>query len=398
MNAMNQTLQGGKTTRSAVPDALIKWLGSPASCAAVSRFNGVSGVCELHVTVSREDSVESLEKRWLESLEAAGIRPQSTVMRRVFCSDVVNQAPQLDSFSRAYPGGFSAIGQTPLAGGRFAMWSHHVADRSESLAGSGDGTCFTLHRGALRHVWMSGLCDTRMSDSASQTRAVLDAHNQLLADSGMTLEDNVVRTWWYVRDIDFGYQGLVDARREVFARHGLTEDTHYIASTGIAGSHFQQMARLSLDSYAIHGLVHGQVEHLSAPAHLGPTHRYGVTFERATSVSYSDRSHIFLSGTASIDPSGEIVHPGDVLRQLDRTIKNIEALLASADAGLHDLSVILVYLRDPADGPAIERALRQRFEKLPMILLHAPVCRPGWLVEIEGIACISKRKSDLPDF
>lgn len=369
-----------------------------SSVVDMTRFEGNSGVGEWHVTIASEDSVDSLEERWLAALREAGIGPESTVLRRVFCSDVVIQAPQLDSFSRAYPGGFSVIGQAPLAGGCFAMWSYHVTDGGEPVTGSGDGDCFTLRRGALRHVWMSGLCATIAVDSASQTHTVLEKHNGLLSDFGMTLEDNVVRTWWYVRDIDNDYQGLVEARREVFTRHGLTEDTHYIASTGIAGGHRQQSARVSLDSYAIRGLVPGQVEHLCAPAHLGPTHMYGVTFERATSVTYSDRTHIFLSGTASIDPSGEIVHPGDVLRQLDRTIENIEALLASANSGLSDLSMILVYLRDPADGPALQCALRQRFEGLPMIVLHAPVCRPGWLVEIEGIACISARKSNLPDF
>jgi enamine deaminase RidA (YjgF/YER057c/UK114 family) len=394
---MNQTLRRGKVTGfGASPHSMVKWLES--SVVDISGFDGTSGVGEWHVTIACEDSVESLEERWLAALGEAGIRPESTVLRRVFCSDVVNQAPQLDSFSRAYPGGFSVIGQTPLAGGCFAMWSYHVTDGGEPVAGSGDGDSFTLRRGALRHIWMSGLCDTDTGDSASQTRTVLENQNQLLAQCGMTLEDDVVRTWWYVRDIDNDYQGLVEARREIFTRHGLTEDTHYIASTGIAGEHRQQTAKVSLDSYAIRGLVPGQVEHLCAPAHLGPTHMYGVTFERATSVAYSDRTHIFLSGTASIDPSGDIVHPGDVLRQLDRTIENIEALLASAHAGLRDLSMILVYLRDPVDGPAIQRTLRQRFEGLPMIVLHAPVCRPGWLIEIEGIACISSKKSNLPDF
>lgn len=394
---MNQTLRRGKATESgASHHSMVEWLES--SVVNISGFDGTSGVGEWHVTIAREDSVESLVECWLTALREADIRPESTVLRRVFCSDVVNQAPQLDSFSRAYPGGFSAIGQTPLAGGCFAMWSYHVTDGGEPLTGSGDGDCFALRRGSLRHAWMSGLCDASAGDSASQTRVVLEKHSELLSDCGMTLEDNVVRTWWYVRDIDNDYQGLVEARREIFTRHGLTEDTHYIASTGIAGGHRQQSTRVSLDSYAIQGLVPGQVAHLSAPTHLGPTHMYGVTFERATSVAYSDRTHIFLSGTASIEPSGDIVHPGDVLRQLDRTIENIEALLASANADLRDLSMILVYLRDPADGPVIRRALRQRFERLPMIVLHAPVCRPGWLVEIEGIACISAIKSNLPDF
>jgi hypothetical protein len=33
-----------------------------------------------------------------------------------------------------------------------------------------------------------------------------------------------------------------------------------------------------------------------------------------------------------------------------------------------------------------------------MLLLHAPVCRPGWLVEIEGIAIIAASEPELPAF
>ena len=378
--------------------AAVEWQLHPSHSTGSSNFQGIRGVGEWHVTISAAGSVGELHEMWLAALAEAGIRPESTVMRRVFCSDVTGQASQLDRFSRAYPGAFSAIGQPTADGSRFAMWSYHVEDGDKELSAAGGGDCFVLQRGALRHVWLCGIGDMAADDAHAQACGVLETHNRLLADHGMTLEDDVIRTWWYVRDIDSDYQGLVEARREAFVRHGLTEETHYIASTGIAGGHPRPEAKLSLDSYAIHGLRPGQVSYISAPEFLGPTHMYGVTFERATAVTYSDRTHVFLSGTASIDPHGDIVHPGDVLRQLDRTLDNIGALLAAAGAGLDDLAMILVYVRNPADGKAVGFTLRDRFGDLPMIVLHAPVCRPGWLVEIEGIACISRGADDFPDF
>jgi enamine deaminase RidA (YjgF/YER057c/UK114 family) len=214
----------------------------------------------------------------------------------------------------------------------------------------------------------------------------------------MTLVDNVIRTWWFVRNIDANYQGLVDARRSHFSSHGLTEETHYIASTGIDGEHPITKVDISLDSYAISGLSQAQIEFLNAPEHLGPTHRYGVTFERATAVSYKDRRQVFISGTASIDPAGNIVYPGDVIRQLDRALENIGALLSTANASLSDLAMILVYLRDPADCLRIGDRIQQRLDHLPVIILLAPVCRPGWLVEVEGIAIISTYRPEFPDF
>jgi len=387
-------------------ETAVEWLeideANPSAIAGFSRFTGVGGVEEWHVTVCLKDpctdAAGALEDAWLAALETAGLSPASTLLRRVFCSDAVNQAPLLERFSESHPGAFSCIGQAPLAGGKLAIWSHHLIDPRGPLACSGGGARFSCSRGTLRHHWISGLSDTTEDDSFSQSFGVLEKHGHWLAAEGMTLADHVVRTWWFVRDIDGDYQGLVDARRGFFASHGLTEKTHYIASTGIAGTHSDPGARLSLDSYAISGLVPGQIEYLNAPDHLSPTHTYGVTFERATAISYADRRHVLISGTASIDAAGDIVHPGDVLGQLERTLENIAALLAGARAGMEDLAMILVYLRDPADRTVIEKALRRRFSNLPMILLHAPVCRPGWLIEIEGVAIVAAHNPELTDF
>lgn len=387
-------------------ETAVEWLEIDAICPSavvgIARFTGVGGVEEWHLTVCLKgpckDPARALEDAWLAALETAGLTPTSTLLRRVFCSDAGNQAPLLERFSESYPGAFSRTGQTPLAGGKFAIWSHHLIDPRGPLAGSGGGAHFSCTRGRLRHHWISGLSDTTEDDSFSQTLGVLRKHGHWLAAEGMNLADHVVRTWWFFRDIDGDYQGLVDARRGFFASHGLTENTHYIASTGIAGTHSDPSARLSLDSHAISGLVPGQIEYLNAPDHLSPTHTYGVTFERATAISYADRRHILISGTASIDAAGDIVHPGDVLGQLQHTLENIAALLADARAGMEDLAMILVYLRDPTDRKVIEKALRQRFSSLPMILLHAPVCRPGWLIEIEGIAIVAAREPELPGF
>jgi len=405
---MNSTpLRPGVRGSGEIPacETVVEWLASGGDEAAatigVSRFVGAGGVGEWHVTVALHgdcpNPARALEDAWLAALDSAGLSPASTVVRRVFCSDAVNQFPQLGSFGQSHPGAFSAIGQTPLTGGKFALWSQHITDPDGPLDVSGAGARFSCTRGALRHCWISGLCHTA-GDAFAQADAVLDTHRQWLANHDMTLARNVVRTWWFVRDIDADYQGLVDARRAVFTRNDLTENTHYIASTGIAGTHPDPSARLSLDSYAIGGLAPGQIEYLSAPDQLGPTHMYGVTFERATAISYADRRHVFISGTASIDAAGNIVHPGDVLKQLDRTLENIDALLAAAGAALDDFAMILVYLRDPADGRVVEDVLRQRFCSLPMIFLHAAVCRPGWLVEIEGIAIVAGCDPELPDY
>lgn len=128
---------------------------------------------------------------------------------------------------------------------------------------------------------------------------------------------------------------------------------------------------------------------INAPDHLNPTYEYGVAFERATSVDYDDRRHLFISGTASIDNKGQIVWPGDIRRQTLRMWENVGSLLAAADCGWEDVGQILVYLRDPADYVVVKGMFEERFSGIPYVILQAPVCRPGWLVEME---CMAMRK------
>ena len=52
---------------------------------------------------------------------------------------------------------------------------------------------------------------------------------------------------------------------------------------------------------------------------------------------------------AFIDANGTILHPGDLPRQLDRTLENIEALLAEAGTTLDAMQVFTVYLRHESD-------------------------------------------------
>ena len=153
-----------------------------------------------------------------------------------------------------------------------------------------------------------------------------------------------------------------------------------------------------MDAYAICGVKPEQITHLHAQDYLSPTHIYGVAFERGTSIAYKDRSHIFISGTASIDSQGEILFPGDVVQQLDRTLVNIEALLNEASATMDDMQVLLVYLRDPNDQGPIMEALSRRFPDTPFECVTAPVCRPGWLIEIEGLAVVANDAPELPAF
>ncbi len=247
-------------------------------------------------------------------------------------------------------------------------------------------------------LWTAGYDGRGEFDCYRQTKELFNKLTSVLGTYGMTLLNNTVRTWIFVRDIDNHYKGMVDARREYFIEQGLTPETRYIASTGIEGKSRTVDSLLTVDSLSIGGLVPEQIVRMEALENLSPTINYGVTFERGTRIRFGDRSHFHISGTASIDKNGNVLHLGDVEKQAERTLDNVEALLRPHGADLSNMRYLLVYLRDVHAKDIVENVVRQRVpEHVPLLFLKGPVCRPTWLVEMEGVG-IAVDKTQFPPF
>ena len=290
-------------------------------------------------------------------------------LRRYFLTDGPMRERLESIFSALPQRTVSLIGQPPLGGSQVAEWDF---ESPESWR------------------WHTGLVADDLSlDPEGQMRQIFEKYEDLLAAEYMSVARHCLRTWIFVRDIDRNYAGVVAGRNRYFEKIGLTKDTHFIASTGIAGTHRDPHVLVSMDALAIPDVDPVTIRHLKAPRHLCPTADYGVTFERGTSFVYDGLRYTLISGTASIDNLGQIVHPGDVGRQTLRTLENIRALLAEDGTDFRHVQNALVYLRNPEDAAAVRAVLDRELPCLDYLLLHAPVCRPGWLVEIE---CIAVRK------
>lgn len=290
---------------------------------------------------------------------------------RFFISDAANQQEMLSDVLRERGiGQASIIQQPPLDGSKIAAWLWTV---------EGDLNPIYIHKVSY------GLIGSA-PDSLGQMEDIFSEYGTSLSEENMTVADNCVRTWIFVRDVDTNYAGVVAGRRNYFGTIGLTPETHYIASTGIQGAHPDYHKVVVMDAYAVKGLKPVQVRYLQAKDHLNPTYEYGVTFERGTSISYGDRKHIFISGTASIDNKGRILHEGDVRSQAIRMMENISALLSEAGAATGDIRSAILYLRDASDYAVISRLFKERWPMLDPVFVQAPVCRPGWLIEMECVA------------
>ena len=328
-----------------------------------------------------------------KKLKTETLNVATPIIMRYFLSDVANQGEEVlkaDTTDCAK----SIVGQPPLDGTKVALWVYLMTDVSSRKLPNG---LYEVKHGNLRHLW-SASANCMGADSEQQTLQLFNDYISQLRQEGSTLADNCQRTWLFVNDVDNNYAGVVKARNTVFATAGLTTDTHYIASTGIGGRAINHKVLTQMDAYAVAGIKKEQVHYLYAPTHLNRTSEYGVSFERGTYIDYQDRRQVFISGTASIDNKGQIVHPKDIIKQTQRMWENVDALLSEADCGFEDVSVMIVYLRDTADYHVVKELFAERFPEKPCVIVLAPVCRPGWLIEMECIAVKKICNTDMPIF
>ena len=361
-------------------------------------FDNGNAVKEFHVMIH----VSTPSLTWAEQFDAIEnaytqlrkdvLTESMPVIKRYFLSDAANQAN--DIYSRTTEGAecaISIIEQSPLDGTKIAMWAYLMTDVETRATDSG---LYEVKHGIYRHLWNAS-AHNLAANSEFQTRLLLNEYIMQLAEEGCTLKDNSIRTWFYVNNIDLNYGGVVRARNQVFLTQDLTPNTHFIASTGIGGRQADPNVLVQMDNYAIAGITQEQIKFLYAPTHLNRTSEYGVSFERGTSIEYGDRRHVLISGTASINNKGEIMHPGNIVKQTERMWENVEQLLKEADCTFDDMAHVIVYLRDIADYHIVKEMFCSKFPAVPCVITLAPVCRPGWLVEMECMA-VRQHTSEYP--
>ena len=268
----------------------------------ISEFASETEHAEFQIMLSVNDSILTFEEQYRRILEAY-IRvvkeelPDNSVavFRRYFLSDAANQSDLvMDWECENADAALSIVQQPPLNGSKIAMWTYLQTGVSAERLKNG---MLKVSFGDYTHYW-TGSNFNKASNSEYQTRLLLNDYIMQLTEQGCSLYNNCIRTWFFVQNVDVNYAGVVKARKEVFVTQNLTEKTHYIASTGIEGRHALPEVTVQMDTYAVNGIEESQIKYLYGSTHLNPTYEYGVTFERGTLVSYPDRKHIFISGTA----------------------------------------------------------------------------------------------------
>ena len=367
----------------------------------ISKFEISGGVGEYHVMIHAthpeqtfEEQLNAVLNTYYSILETK-LQNACSVIKRYFLSDAANQYETLMATVPEAPAcACSVVEQAPLNGTKIGLW---VYLQEEIGAGTFSNGLYKVQHGAYTHLW-GGTAISHAENSEEQTSLLLKEYTMQLLSNGGNLLNNCVRTWFFVQNVDVNYAGVVKARNEEFFTQNLTNKTHFISSTGINGRNADPSVLVQLDTYAVLGIKPEQMRFLYAPTHLNPTYEYGVSFERGTSMEYGDRRQVFISGTASIDNKGNILHMGNIRKQTERMWENVEALLAEADCTFNDVGQMIVYLRDTADYAVVNEMFEKRFPGIPKIIVHAPVCRPGWLIEMECMATKTVTNSEFEPF
>jgi len=368
------------------------------------RFSGPAAVeifacCRPDPRACRDISLQTAEiYRQLDSLlhdEEGSL--DNLVQEAVFFRDIRGD---FQAFRRAQAQAFAApagapprlpastfIEQPPLdPGAALVISALAVIPHADSLP-AGDSGLPARSRSFLigqhRHFCAAGM----YGDSGTafeQTLSMFRRAEGILEQQGMSFQD-VVRTWIYLRHMERDYAEFNRGRREFFRSRRISL---LPASTGISGSPLPEESDFALSLWAIKAPGLLAATSMTTPT-LNEARTYGSDFSRGLRVAEGNKIALFISGTASVNESGGTAHANNFAAQVDRMLLNIETLLSEQHASFRDVLSAVTYLKTPEDAPVLRRILRDRgLDELPNALVHAAICRPDLLCEMEAVAAL----------
>ncbi|MBL9211270.1 MAG: hypothetical protein JNL92_12445 [Opitutaceae bacterium] len=236
--------------------------------------------------------------------------------------------------------------------------------------------------GSARHCLLGGLGPTAAGlTRGAQVQQTFATLEWALGRAGFALAD-VVRTWFYNESILAWYDDFNRVRSAHYA-HVPWRTGSLPASTGI-GARNADGAALVVAAWAMQPLdAKAYAREVGSPLQC-PAPKYGSSFSRAVELASGGVRRLFISGTASIHPDGRTAWVGDIEKQVALTMEVVAAILQSRGMDYHDVTRATAYFKAPEYMPAFRAWCADReLAGMPVVPLHADVCRDALLFEIE---------------
>ena len=248
----------------------------------------------------------------------------------------------------------------------------------------------------------TGFTASNSGDCETDSSLAFKTLQQLLDQTGFEISD-ITRQWNYIEGIlsdkahHQNYQVFNDARTRFYQDH--FSEKGYPAATGIG----MKTGGVVIEYIAIRGkqIINVPIDNpQQIPAHKYPENclkglptgdkKTTPKFERGRYVDLQGEEIYFISGTSAI--TGEKTkHAGDAAQQIRLTIDNIDRLvekdnLAGNNIPAPDLryNYLRIYLKEKNDFEPVRRICLERYGNVPMVWLHANICRDDLTVEIEA--------------
>jgi enamine deaminase RidA (YjgF/YER057c/UK114 family) len=236
--------------------------------------------------------------------------------------------------------------------------------------------------GDARHCLLGGLGPTsRTLRPPAQVQQMFANLQWALDAAGFELRD-IVRTWFYNDRILDWYGDFNRVRSALYAdvkwRTGSLPASTGIGARNVAG------AAVTLAAWAMQPLsAIGSAREIASPLQC-PAPNYGSAFSRAMELCSGGMRRLLVSGTASILPGGQTAWTGNAKKQVDLTMEVIAAILQSRGMGFGDVTRATAYCASRQFKPYFDAWLIAReLRDLPVVCVHADVCRDDLLFEVE---------------
>lgn len=203
-----------------------------------------------------------------------------------------------------------------------------------------------------------------------------------------------IRMWNHFPAINVETCGLERYRQFCRGRHQAFSENQYTFENDLPAASAVGTSGDGLTIYFLASREPGiQVENprqLNAyryPVQYGPR---SPSFSRAILKRWNEEQQLYISGTASI-VGHETRHAGDVARQTEETLRNIEVVMKNALgdgctlATLDPKSLVKVYLRDREYFPSVKTMVEGAVGGASLLFIQGDICRADLLLEIEAV-------------